>query len=69
MLMGIACALSIFQSIVTETLRGLDVLAYIDDYLVIQRKSESTSDHLIKVDQVLNQHRKNAPRAGTDIWL
>ena len=44
-----------FQSIMTETLRGLDVLVYIDDILVIQRETESTEDHLEKVEEVLNR--------------
>ena len=35
--MGVLCAPSMFQSIMIETLRGLDVLVYIDDILVIQR--------------------------------
>ena len=37
----------------TETLRGLDVLVYIDDILVIQRETESTEEHLEKVEEVL----------------
>ena len=53
--MGVSCAPSMFQSIMTETLRGLDVLVYIDDILIIQRESQSTSDHLIQVEEVLNQ--------------
>ena len=53
--MGVACAPSMFQSIMTETLRGLDVLVYIDDILVIQRVNESTEDHLQKVEQVLQR--------------
>ena len=28
--MGVSCATSMFQSIMTKTLRGLDVLVYID---------------------------------------
>ena len=44
-----------FQSIMTETLRGLDVLVYIDDIFIIQQESESTSDHLIQVEEVLQQ--------------
>ena len=39
----------------TETLRGLDVLVYIDDILIIQRESQSTSEHLIQVEEVLNR--------------
>ena len=53
--MGVSCAPSMFQSIMTETLRGLDVLVYIDDILIIQRESQSTSEHLIQVEEVLNQ--------------
>ena len=53
--MGVSCAPSMFQSIMTETLRGLDVLVYIDNILIIQRDSQSTSDHLIQVEEVLNQ--------------
>ena len=37
--MDVSCALSMLQSIMTETLRGLDVLIYVDDVLVIQRES------------------------------
>ena len=44
-----------FQLIMTETLRGLDVLVYIDDILIIQRESQSTSDHLLQVEEVLHQ--------------
>ena len=53
--MGVSCAPSMFQSIMTETLRGLDVLVYIDDILIIQRESQSTSDHLIQVEEVLQR--------------
>ena len=53
--MGVSCAPSMFQSIMTETLRGLDVLIYIDDILIIQRESQSTSDHLIQVEEVLQR--------------
>ena len=53
--MGVSCAPSMFQSIMTETLRGLDVLVYIDDILIIQRDSQSTSEHLIQVEEVLNR--------------
>ena len=55
MSIGVVCALSMFQLITIETLRGLDVLIKIDDILVIQQKIESTSDHLVKVEQVLRQ--------------
>ena len=48
--MGVACALSMFQSILIETLRGLDVLVYIDEIVVIQQETESLSDHLVKVE-------------------
>ena len=48
--MGVACALSMFQSIMIETLRGLDVLVYIDEIVVIQQETESLSDHLVKVE-------------------
>ena len=53
--MGVSCAPSMFQSIMTETLRGLDVLVYIDDILIIQRECQSTSDHLVQVEQVLHR--------------
>ena len=33
--MRVSCAPSMFQSIMTETLRGLDVFIYIDDILII----------------------------------
>ena len=36
-----------------EILRGLYILVYIYDILVIQQESESISGHLIKVEQVL----------------
>ena len=49
----VACNPSMFLSIMTEILRRLDALVYIDVILVIQCKIESTSDHLIKVEQVL----------------
>ena len=39
----------------TYTLRGLDVLVYCDDILVIQRTSKSTKDHLIQVERVLKR--------------
>lgn len=52
--MGIVCALSMLQLIMTETLRGLDKLVYIDDILIIQHGGQSTTDHPIKVEQVLN---------------
>ena len=53
--MGVSCAPSMFQSIMTDTLRGLDVLVYFDDILVIQRQSQSTTDHLIQVEKVLER--------------
>ena len=34
---SVTCTPSMFQSIMTEILRGLDVLVYIDNILVIQR--------------------------------
>ena len=52
---GVACAQSMFQSIMNETPRGLDVLVCIDDILVLQRVDKSTSDHLVKVEQGLQQ--------------
>ena len=55
MLMGVACVLSMFQSILIDTLRSLDVLVYIYDILVIQQEYELTSDYLIIVKQVLQQ--------------
>ena len=39
----------------TYTLRGLDVLVYCDDILVIQQTSQSTKDHLIQVERVLER--------------
>ena len=57
--MGVACAPSMFQSIMTETLRGLDVLVYIDDILVIQQETESTENHLQKVESGI-------PRVGQE---
>ena len=56
--MGVACAPSMFQSIMTETLRGLDVLVYIDDILVIQRETESTENHLQKVESGIPRVRQ-----------
>ena len=53
--MGLLCAPSMFQSIMIETLRGLDVLVYIDDILVIQRELQSTVNHLLQVEQVLDR--------------
>ena len=52
--MGVLCAPSIFQSIMTETLRRLDVLVYIDDILIIQQELQSTADYLLQVEQVLD---------------
>ena len=51
--MGVACAPSMFQSIMAETLRRLDALVYTDDILVIPRETESTEEHLEKVEEVL----------------
>ena len=53
--MGVSCAPSMFQPIMTETLRGLDVLVYIDDILIIQRELQLTADHLLLVEQVLDR--------------
>ena len=53
--MGVSCLPSMFQSIMTDTLRGLDVLVYCDDILVIQQTSQSTKDHLIQVERVLER--------------
>ena len=53
--MGVSCAPSMFQSIMTDTLRGLDVLVYCDDILVIQRQDQSTKQHLIEVEKVLER--------------
>ena len=53
--MGVSCAPSMFQSIMTDTLRGLDVLVYCDDILVIQRQSQSTEEHLNEVERVLDR--------------
>ena len=51
--MVIVCDPSMFQSIMTETLRGLDVLVYIDDILIIQREGDSIDNHRGKIVQVL----------------
>ena len=53
--MGILCTLPMFQLIMTKTLRGLDVLVYIDDIVVTQQQSQSTEDHLIQVEKMLGQ--------------
>ena len=53
--MGVSCAPSMLQWIMTNTLRGLDVLVYCDAVLVIQRQSQSTKDHLIQVEKVLER--------------
>ena len=53
--MDLLCDPSMFQSIMTETLRGLNVLVYIDDILIVQRESQSTSNHPIQVEQVLER--------------
>ena len=50
--MGVSYAPSMFRLIMTEILRGLDVLVYIDDILIIQRESQPTVDHLLQVEQV-----------------
>ena len=53
--MGMLCAPLMFQSIMTETLTGLDILVYIYDILIIQRELQSTADHLLQAEQVLDQ--------------
>ena len=53
--MGVSCAPSMFQSIMTDTLRGLDVLVYCDDILVIQRQDQLTKQYLIEVEKVLER--------------
>ena len=53
--MGVSCALSILQLIMIETLRGLYVLVYIEDVLVIQQQCQSTQHRLIQVEQMLKQ--------------
>ena len=53
--MGVSCTPVMFQSIMTDTLRGLDVQAYCDDILVIQQQTQSTEDHLIQVEKVLKR--------------
>ena len=53
--MGVSCALSMFQLIMIEILRDLDKLTNIEDVLTIQRDSQSTEDHLIQVEQVLER--------------
>ena len=62
--MGVARAPSMFQLIMTETLRGLDVLVYKANILVIQHKSESTSDHFDKVEQVLERLEESGFKAN-----
>ena len=44
-----------FQLIMTETLRRLDKLIYIDNILIIQQEGESEDDHLRKIEQVLER--------------
>lgn len=39
---GIVCSLPMFQLIMTEIYRGLDILVFIGDILEIQRETEST---------------------------
>ena len=53
--MGVSCAPSMFQSIMTDTLRGLDVLVYCDDILVIQQQPQSIEEHLIELEKVLER--------------
>ena len=60
--MGVSCAPLMFQYIMTDTLRGLDVPVYCDDILVIQRQSQSTEDHLITVEKFLNGYRQQESR-------
>ena len=53
--MGVACTMSIFRLIMTKTLREFDVLVYVNEILVLRREHKSTFDHLVKVEQVLQQ--------------
>lgn len=53
MLIGIVCDPSMFQLIMSKTLRGLGVLVYIDDILIIQREGQLMIDHLVQVEGVL----------------
>lgn len=57
--MGVACAPDMFQSIIMELLRHLDyVVCYIDDILILQRTYETESDHLHKIETVLNLRKR-----------
>ena len=54
--MGVSCAPSIFQSIMIDTLRGLDVLVYCDDILVmllLMANKEGYSDLRLFVSSVM----------------
>ena len=62
--MGVSCALAMFQSIMTNTLRCLDVLVYRDNILVVQRQSQSTQDHLIEVEKVLERLQSGGFKAN-----
>ena len=63
--MGVACAPDIFQSIMMDLLGDLDfVLVYIDDILIIQRESETATDHLHKVEIVLQRLQDKGFRAN-----
>ena len=53
--MVVACAPDMFQSIIMELLGHLDyVLCYIYDILILQPTYETESDHLRKIETVLN---------------
>ena len=60
--MGVSCAPSMFQLIMIETLRGLEVLVYIDDVLIIQRESQSTADHLLQVNKFWKDYNQQASK-------
>ena len=63
--MGVACAPDIFQSIMMDLLGDLDfVFVCMDDVLIIQRVGESESDHLAKVEIVLNRLQTKGFRAN-----
>ena len=56
LIMGIACALDIFQSIMIDLLGNLDyVLVYVDDILLLQCQGESEGDYPIQIEVVLKQ--------------
>merc|ERR1711884_706185 len=65
MVMGIACAPDMFQSIMNEILGDLPyVLIYIDDVLCLQEESESAEEHLEKLETILGRLEKAGFRAN-----